>query len=1026
MNNLEPTLQFEGEYNFNTEEISNVYDKRTVSLWFKVEDITSNEDLVIYEENGNTQGLKIYVKDERLFFDRWDRSGNEWSGSYTSSDEIASDTWHHVALAIDRESEREFIAYLDGVDTDRGEGIPADKVDIGVGGFNPPTNNKETSEDISGYTVKDVRVYDKILDESELDAIVNPNHKPEPLSDTAVTIENTEVVLLSSQLLANDFDANGDPLTLKGVGNVSNGKVTINSDGNVIFTPKFGFSGEASFKYIVEDDLGETATTTVTVDVLAETRSVPLGTGLHSVQGVSPELPFINGVKTAPEWLTQDFGVTTDEVGNFVNVWNTGESNLLDLDENGWVKTIPALEDDPQYSSVGMLLYRNLDYYPEGKYVVLYEGEGTLEYSFDAQKDTAASTPGRDVINVNPTRNGIWLRITDTDPNETGEYIRNIQVVPEEYEDMAGEIYNPDFINVASNFDTLNYLSWAGINNSQEIEWSDRPTPDSSIFSEDLVSIEEMVELANQSQTNPWFHIPHQANDEYITNFAEYVAENLDPNLEVYLEYSHEVWNPNYDQARWIREKGEAEWADNDFVGGFGKRLDWYSKRTVEVNQIWDDAFGDDKERVIGIINGQASDSITIERVLNYNWADDPLSNEEYGIDAIALSPDTASYLEDPDIAAEVATWTSDADGGLDKFFTELTEGGLLSTSPTGGAFQQAYDYTSAYADIADREGLDLITYELPQKLPFGYGGDDNQAIQDLFDAAKTDPRMEELYGEYFTTLSESGADLSVNFNDPSAYNQWGSWWDLSANNLENTARLEAVTSLTAKNNHSLSPELGILDNNLSKLNLIVEGNSLEIISNYADVNTDQGHTIEYDWGDNTTDSENRDPLLGTIGDISIGHVYITEGNYTAAVTVIDEANKTATEELSFSVAKKIAIDWKPYSTNQQTDLSGDGTVKVAIFGRGDFAVEDIDIAGIKASDRKNTLLNGFGIETLADDSDIQDVNSDNFPDLILSFDKASLRSKVSTDTNSTIDDSDLYLFGSNSELESGYFLGSE
>ena len=131
-------------------------------------------------------------------------------------------------------------------------------------------------------------------------------------------------------------------------------------------------------------------------------------------------------------------------------------------------------------------------------------------------------------------------------------------------------------------------------------------------------------------------------------------------------------------------------------------------------------------------------------------------------------------------------------------------------------------------------------------------------------------------------------------------------------------------------------------------------------------------------------------------------------------------------EELSFSVAKKINIDWKPYSTNQQTSLAGDGALRVAIFGSEDFAVEDIDLTSIKADDDKDLLLDGDGVGIIEDTEDIQDVNSDGFSDLILSFDKPSLRSLVATDADSVINDNQLHLFGSNSELESGFFFGQE
>ena len=1029
-NNQEATLQFEGEYNFGTETDRGVYDERTISLWFKVNNTSSSQPQVIYEENGITQGLDIYVEDGRIFFDVWNQVGNEWSGSYGSSNAIDDNTWHHVGLILDRENSGDlgYKAYLDGIDIDDGESIPADKVDVGVGGLNPANSESKISPASEEYSVKNVGIYDRVLTETELELIFNPNLNPELVEDTATTIENTEVILLASRLLANDLDENGDRLNVSGVGNAVNGKVAQNSDGNIIFTPEFGFSGEASFSYTVDDGVGGSSTAMVTIDVLAENRSVPVGTSLHPLAGVgvSPELPFLNGFKTAPEWLTQDFGVNTNEQGDFINVWNTGENNLLDVDANGWVKTIPDPEENPEYSSVGALLYRNLNYYPDGKYVVLYEGEGSIEYNFDARKDESESTPGRDVLNVNSSSNGIWLRITDTDPNDTGDYIRDIRVVPEAYEDIAEQTYNPEFIDTIGNFDTLRYLDWMGTNSSTESEWSDRPVPDGNIFAEDRVAIESMVELANETQTNPWFNVPHQATDEYITNFAEYVAENLDPDLEIYLEYSYEIWNPSHPQAGWIREQGEQEWADNNFVGGFGKRLDWYSRRTTQVTQIWDEVFDDDKARVIGVVGGQAANTATIDRVLEYNWADDPLSNEEYGIDAIAISPDTAAYLKDPAIADEVATWTDDADGGVNKFFTELTEGGLVSNSPSGGAFQQAYNRGQTYSNIAETENLDLLTYEVGQKLPANYGGGNNQAIKDLFDTAKTDPRILTLYQEYFTNLSELGVDLSTNFNDPNAYNQWGSWWELDSNNLDGSPKLDTISSLTARNGRDLPPQLGALDNNLSQLNLIVEGDALEVETNYTDINTEENHSLEFDWGDSTQTQSDREPLPGEIGNISDSHVYDTEGNYTVNLTIADENNLSAADSLSFSVAKKITIDWRPYSTSGQTDLSGEGEVRVAIFGRENFAVANIDSTSIKADDDRNVLLNGEGVTALASETNLQDINSDGFDDLILSFDKPSLRTAVETNAESVINDDELHLFGSNSELESGFFLGME
>ena len=76
-------------------------------------------------------------------------------------------------------------------------------------------------------------------------------------------------------LLANDTDANGDTLTLTGVGGATHGEVALNSQTNVItFTPANGYNGPASFTYTVSDGRGGTATGNVAVGVN------PAGTGL--------------------------------------------------------------------------------------------------------------------------------------------------------------------------------------------------------------------------------------------------------------------------------------------------------------------------------------------------------------------------------------------------------------------------------------------------------------------------------------------------------------------------------------------------------------------------------------------------------------------------------------------------------------------------------------------------------------------------------------------------------------------------
>ena len=68
-------FHFDGTYDFIYDQNSTyidggVYTERTISLWFKVDDKEIfDRKQIIYEEDGTTRGLKIYVEEGRLFFD---------------------------------------------------------------------------------------------------------------------------------------------------------------------------------------------------------------------------------------------------------------------------------------------------------------------------------------------------------------------------------------------------------------------------------------------------------------------------------------------------------------------------------------------------------------------------------------------------------------------------------------------------------------------------------------------------------------------------------------------------------------------------------------------------------------------------------------------------------------------------------------------------------------------------------------------------------------------------------------------
>ncbi|MCR8551206.1 Ig-like domain-containing protein [Salipiger sp. P9] len=76
-----------------------------------------------------------------------------------------------------------------------------------------------------------------------------------------------ETLPQSINVLANDTDPDGDPLTVQSVGEAAQGTTALAENGTITYTPADNFHGTDSFSYTVVDTQGETATANVEVDI---------------------------------------------------------------------------------------------------------------------------------------------------------------------------------------------------------------------------------------------------------------------------------------------------------------------------------------------------------------------------------------------------------------------------------------------------------------------------------------------------------------------------------------------------------------------------------------------------------------------------------------------------------------------------------------------------------------------------------------------------------------------------------------
>jgi Ca2+-binding RTX toxin-like protein len=94
------------------------------------------------------------------------------------------------------------------------------------------------------------------------------NAVPELGADSFNTLVDTDIIITVSDLLTNDHDPDGDPLTVNNFSNVINGTINLIPEGDVLFSPAPGFNGVAGFDYTVSDGRGGLPTQSVIINVL--------------------------------------------------------------------------------------------------------------------------------------------------------------------------------------------------------------------------------------------------------------------------------------------------------------------------------------------------------------------------------------------------------------------------------------------------------------------------------------------------------------------------------------------------------------------------------------------------------------------------------------------------------------------------------------------------------------------------------------------------------------------------------------
>lgn len=455
-----------------------------------------------------------------------------------------------------------------------------------------------------------------------------------------------------------------------------------------------------------------------------------LGINLAGAADWNTELPFVDVFRLSRRWVSQRKG----------RPWGKGPE--LALDDRGWVK---HLESDSWAESP--LCTIEGGHYPAGRYVVLYDGRGELNATIAARK--VSEKPGRVELDINPARGGFFLQLKATDPADP---VRNIRVIMPGFEKTVAENpWNPSFLDRWRGVACLRFMDLMATNGSKIRTWADRPRPDDATFTNKGVAPELLIDLANRLDADAWFCIPHEADDDYVRQFATLVRDTLNPRRKVYVEYSNEVWNGMFAQHKYAGEQGRARgYADKSWEAAWR----FTAQRSVEIFTIFETVFRG-RERLVRVLPTQSVNPSVSEQILTFHDA-------YRHADALAIAPYLGFSVKPggkPGVE-EVAGWSVDQ----------------VLDHVENVALKEATNAIHRQKALADRYGLKLVAYEGGQHLVGILGGENHAELTRKFHQANAHPRMGAIYQRYYDAWTREGGDLFCHFSSVSNWSKWGSW----------------------------------------------------------------------------------------------------------------------------------------------------------------------------------------------------------------------------------------------------------
>ena len=399
---------------------------------------------------------------------------------------------------------------------------------------------------------------------------------------------------------------------------------------------------------------------------------------------------------------------------------------------------------------------------------------GTYKLSFNGQATVTKLNSGVTVSNVvytaatdlttadvnfaTPGDNQIFLKFTNP------VNMNNLRMISPGYSTTNPPLIRNEWVSVLTQFNQFRFMDWLGTNGNPTVTWSDRhlnslPGRINRKNQGTGCSWEDVCAFANQINRDIWINIPCNANDDYVTQCATLLKANLNPTINVYIEYSNEVWNWSFSQFNDNLNAAKSEVAaggstlNND---GSTDQYNWSGRRVVkriyEISNLFKAVWGESSinSRIRCVVAGQLSYSHSVD----LKWFNNTYGAPKNFFWGIANAP----YWNDKPIDDTNTSATS----------TQLLD--QLEASKNALFDNRVMDLAPATATYY---GLEFMGYEGG---PDTFGPNNQQAKSDLnFDA-----RMKTISADFLTRWYQNGGKqfnwFVIGCGGNSYVGQYGTW----------------------------------------------------------------------------------------------------------------------------------------------------------------------------------------------------------------------------------------------------------